>query len=163
MLAQPYGYPSILSSYAFNRPSQNAMGPPSDANGNTNDVTCASSLETATVGDWVCEHRDPAIAAMVGFRRAVAGTGINDWWDDGANAIAFSRGALGFVALNLEGTTVAVDVASPLPPGTYCDALTGGAAGGTCVGRSILVDAIGRVRLDLEAGKAVAIHVGQHP
>src|SRR6266513_5049210 len=61
MLAQPYGYPSILSSYVFACPSGNDMGPPSDAGGNTNNVICASSLETATVGQWVCEHRDPSI------------------------------------------------------------------------------------------------------
>jgi alpha-amylase len=160
MLAQPYGYPSILSSYAFIRPQENSMGPPSDANGNTNDVTCAASLEAATVGEWVCEHRDPYILPMVAFRKVVAGTDVNHWWDDGANAIAFSRGDLGFAALNLEDSTVAVDAVSPLPPGTYCDALTGGSTGGTCVGRAILVDATGRVQLDLETGKAVAIHVG---
>ena len=51
MLAQPYGYPSVMSSYAFNRgsPGRDA-GPPSDAGGNTNAVTCAASLETATLG-----------------------------------------------------------------------------------------------------------------
>src|SRR5204863_444085 len=42
MLAQPYGYPSILSSYAFDCPTGNSMGPPSDANGWTLNVTCAS-------------------------------------------------------------------------------------------------------------------------
>jgi len=160
MLAQPYGYPSILSSYAFTCPSGNAMGPPSDAAGNTNDVTCASSLETATIGTWVCEHRDPAIAAMVGFRRAVAGTGIAEWWDDGANAIAFSRGSLGFVALNLEDTTVTVDAATPVAPGSYCDVLTGGLVAGACAGRSVVVDVTGRVQLDVAAGTAVAVHSG---
>src|SRR5207244_3147193 len=70
-LAQPYGYPSILSSYAFDCPAGNSMGPPSDAAGNTNSVTCASSLETATIGQWVCEHRDPYIRNMVRFRRGV--------------------------------------------------------------------------------------------
>ncbi len=163
MLAQPYGYPSILSSYAFQCPSQNSMGPPSDPNGNTNDVTCAASLETATVGQWVCEHRDPAIARMVDFRRAVAGTGIGGWWDNGANAIAFSRGDRGFVALNLEDTTVAVNATTPLPAGIYCDVLTGGLAGGACAGRSVVVDSLGGVRVDLEAGKAVAVHVGTRP
>jgi alpha-amylase len=100
------------------------------------------------------------VPGMVGFRRAVAGTGVSDWWDNGANAIAFSRGDRGFVALNLEDTTVVVDVTSPLAPGTYCDALTGGRAGGACAGRSIAVDSDGRVQLDLEAGTAVAVHVG---
>src|SRR3989475_11157933 len=100
MLAQPYGYPSILSSYAFDCPAGNSMGPPSDANGWTVNVTCASSLETATIGQWVCEHRDLSILNMVSFRHVVAGTDINHWWDDGANAIAFSRGDKGFVAIN---------------------------------------------------------------
>ncbi len=61
MLAQPYGYPSVLSSYAFSCPTGNSMGPPSDAAGNTNDVSCAASFETARSGEWVCEHRDPVI------------------------------------------------------------------------------------------------------
>ena len=160
MLAQPYGYPSILSSYAFSCPAGNAMGPPSDAGGNTRNVTCASSLETAAIGQWVCEHRDPAIAGMVGFRRAVAGTGIEGWWDNGANAIAFSRGDRGFVAISLENATVALDVATSLPPGAWCDALTGGRTDSACIGRSIVVDSNGRVQLDLEPGTAVAIHVG---
>ncbi|MBE0594960.1 MAG: alpha-amylase family protein [Gemmatimonadales bacterium] len=160
MLAQPYGYPSILSSYAFDCPVGNAMGPPSDANGNTNDVICAVSLETATVGEWVCEHRDPVIAAMVGFRRTVAGTDIRDWWNDGANAIAFSRGDRGFVAINLESGAIALDVTTSLAMGTYCDLLSGGLDADVCVGRSVVVDATGRVRLDLAAGTAVAIHAG---
>src|SRR5438445_6061761 len=116
MLAQPYGYPSILSSYAFDCPAGNDMGPPSDANGNTNAVSCAASLETATIGQWVCEHRDPMIAGMVRFRRVVAGTDINHWWDDGATAIAFSRGAKGFVASNRENPAVTATVAPGTPP-----------------------------------------------
>jgi alpha-amylase len=161
MLAQAYGYPKVMSSYAFDSgPVGRDAGPPSDGSGATLDVSCAATLESATIGDWVCEHRDPVIASMVGFRRAVAGAGANDWWDNGANAIAFSRGDRGFVALNLEDTTVAVNVTSSLQPGTYCDALTGGRSGGTCVGRSIVVAADGRVQLDLEAQTAIAIHVG---
>jgi alpha-amylase len=158
MLAQPYGYPSILSSYAFNCPSGNAMGPPSDAAGNTNEVICAASFETAENGDWVCEHRDPVISAMVEFRSAVAGTGINDWWDNGQWAIAFSRGNRGFVALSLEEALVSIDVSTPLEPGVYCDVLSGGLDGGACLGRSVTVGPDGRVQLNLETGEAVAIH-----
>jgi alpha-amylase len=90
----------------------------------------------------------------------VAGTGIAGWWDNGRNAIAFSRGDRGFVALNLEDSTVVVDATSPLAPGTYCDALGGGIAGGACAGRAIVVGADGGVRPDLDPGKAVAIHAG---
>lgn len=159
MLAQPYGYPSILSSYAFNCPSGNATGPPSDAAGITLPVSCATSLESATVGQWVCEHRDPYIRNMVGFRRVVAGTDVNHWWDNGANAIAFSRGDRGFVAINRDASPVDATINTGLPAGTYCDRLTGGLAAGACVGTSVVVDSAGAVQLSLLAGTAIAIDV----
>ena len=157
MLAQPYGYPSILSAYAFIRPTQNDMGPPSDAAGNTLNVTCAFSLETAVVGQWVCEHRDRYIASMVGFRKYVAGTDTNHWWDDNANAIAFSRGDRGFVAINRESAAVTATVPTGLTTGTYCDLLTGGRSGAACVGTTITVDATGAVKLNLVPNSAIAI------
>ena len=161
MLAQPYGYPSILSSFAFDCPSGNSMGPPSDADGWTLPVTCAASLETATIGQWVCEHRDAYIRNMVRFRRTVAGTAITHWWDNGANAIAFSRGDKGFVAINNESTTVADSVATGLAPGTYCDRLTGGiaAGGAACAGTTVTVDPTGGVSFILAPGTAIAIDI----
>ncbi|HEU5219889.1 MAG TPA: alpha-amylase family protein [Gemmatimonadales bacterium] len=156
MLAQPYGYPSILSSFAFFCPGGNSQGPPSDAVGNTIDLICAGSLETAMIGQWVCEHRDPYIKNMVKFRRLVAGSDINHWWDDGANAIAFSRGNKGFVAINNSNATIQIVTGTGLPQGTYCDLLTGGFTGG-CAGVSIGVDAAGNVSFGLPAKSAVAI------
>lgn len=160
MLAEPYGYPSILSSFAFNCPGGNSMGPPSDGNGNTNNVTCAANMETAVIGEWVCEHRDPSIRTMVAFRRVVAGTDVNHWWDNDANAIAFSRGDQGFVAINRESVPLAALVSTGLPPGTYCDRLTGGLVGGSCGGIAIVVDATGAVQLNLASMSAIAIDSG---
>jgi alpha-amylase len=157
MLAQPYGYPKILSSYAFSRPVQNSMGPPSDANGNTDNVTCAPSLERAVIGEWVCEHRDPMIEAMVGFRHVVAGTAITHWWDDGSNAIAFSRGDKGFVAISRETSAVDTTVATGLPPGTYCDLLSGGLVNGACAGTAVVVDSTDAIHVQLAANSAIAI------
>jgi len=148
MLAQPYGYPSILSSYAFDCPAGNSMGPPSDADGWTTAVTCATSLETATVGQWVCEHRDPSILGMVAFRMVVAGTDVNHWWDNGANGIAFSRGDKGFVAINAAAGTLAVTVSTAMAPGSYADILTG---------NTIVVDSTGAVQVSLAAKSALAI------
>jgi len=34
------------------------------------------------------------------FRNVVAGTALNDWWDNGNNQIAFCRGDKGFIAIN---------------------------------------------------------------
>jgi alpha-amylase len=148
MLAQPYGYPSILSSYAFDCPAGNAMGPPSDASGWTTAVTCASSLETATIGQWVCEHRDPSILNMVAFRKVVAGTDVNHWWDDDANAIAFTRGDKGFVAINGAAAPLAVIVTTGMAPGNYTNAIAGD---------TVVVDSIGRVQVTLAAKSALAI------
>jgi alpha-amylase len=159
MLAQPYGYPSVLSSYAFACPGGNSMGPPSDAQGWTLPVNCAASLETAVIGLWVCEHRDPAIRTMVGFRKVVAGTAITHWWDNGANAIAFSRGDQGFVAINREATRLQTSVTTGLAAGTYCDRLTGGLSAGSCAGTAVGVDAGGGVQLDIAPLSAIAIDV----
>jgi alpha-amylase len=148
MLAQPYGYPSILSSYAFNCPSGNAMGPPSDADGWTTAVTCASSLESATIGQWVCEHRDPALRNMVAFRRIVAGTDVNHWWDNGAQAIAFSRGAKGFVAINNGLALIDTTIATGMAPGSYLDRIAGG---------TVVVDGAKAVHVNLAARTAIAI------
>ncbi len=159
MLAQPYGYPSVLSGYAFDCPLGRTQGPPSDADGTTRPVACAPRLEESTAGTWVCEHRDPSIRTMVGFRKVVAGTPVTRWWDNGANAIAFSRGDRGFVAINREPSALNVTIPTGLAPGSWCDRLTGGLVGGACAGRVLVVEADGRVRLDLPPNTAVAVDV----
>lgn len=160
MLAQPYGYPSVLSAYAFNRPGQNSMGPPSDAGGHTNTVTCATSLETAAVGQWVCEHRDPYVLRMIAFRRAVAGTDVRNWVALDSNAIGFARGDQGYVFINRGAAAVTNrPVVIGLPSGTYCDLLTGGRNGSVCVGTSIVVDATGDALLSVPAMTAIAIDI----
>ena len=148
MLAQPYGYPSILSSYAFDYPVGNSMGPPSDAGGSTRTVSCATRMESAIVGQWVCEQRDPYLRNMVRFRKHVAGTGINAWWDNGVNAIAFSRGNRGFVAINRESTSLTATVPAGLPAGTYQDLIAGS---------SVTVAANGTIQLNLPPLTAIAI------
>ncbi len=153
MLAQPYGHPKIMSSYAFERSDAGIRrGPPSNAAGQTSDVICATDLESAVIGQWVCEHRDPYISAMVRFRSHVAGTAFNNWWDNGANAIAFSRGSRGFVAINREATAVNATVPTGLPVGTYVDLLEGS---------SLTVAADGSLLLNLPPHSAIALTAGQ--
>lgn len=165
MLAHPYGYPKVMSGYAYNLAVGGGrdVGPPSNAAGETLPVVCPPSLEEAGFGEWVCEHRDPVMAAMVAFRRQVAGTALAGWWDNQNNAIAFSRGDRGFLAMSLEGASVQLDVTTGLPGGTYCDILSGGLVGGACAGVEVTVAADGRVQLELAPGTAVALHVGARP
>jgi alpha-amylase len=160
LLAQPYGYPKIMSSYAFAFRDQ---GPPASGTGETLDVLCPADPEEVNPGEWVCEHRDPGILAMVGFRQATAGTTVEGWWDNGGDAIAFSRGGRGFVVLNLEASAVSVNVQSGLPEGRYCDILEGGVAAGGCSGGEITVAADGGIQIEVAARTAVAIHVGARP
>jgi alpha-amylase len=69
MLAYPYGYPRIMSSFDFSNSDQ---GPPQDGDGNilspiiNSDNTCGNG--------WICEHRWTQIYNMVGFRNVVAGS-----------------------------------------------------------------------------------------
>ncbi len=100
---------------------------------------------------------DELARLMIALSGRVAGTDVNHWWDDGANAIAFSRGAKGFVALSRASAVVSASVATGMPPGTYCDVLTGGRSGAACVGTSIVVDPAGAVALRLEPNTAIAI------
>jgi alpha-amylase len=157
MLAQPYGYPSILSSYGFTCPAGNATGPRSDAQGFTLPVQCEARLEDVTSGDWACEHRDPHLRHMVAFRRVVAGTPIQHWWDNGANAIAFSRGTKGFVAISRESVPVTATVSTGLPAGAYCDRLTGGRVGNACVGATVTVASDGTIQMALAPNSGLAI------
>ena len=69
MLAQPYGYPSILSSYAFVRPRRTRWDRRRTRAAGRCPSRCASSLEAAADDQFVCEHRDPYILHMVAFRK----------------------------------------------------------------------------------------------
>jgi len=156
MLSQPYGYPSVMSSYAFDRttPAGRDAGPPATGPG------CASSLESASIGQWVCEHRDPVIAGMIVFRRAVAGTAQTNWWDNGANAIAFSRGNKGFVVINRETVALSRIFYTGLAAGTYCDVLSGGAGTSGCIGLPVTVAADGNASMSVAAKTALVLQQG---
>jgi alpha-amylase len=113
-LAWAYGQPRVMSSFAF---TDTEAGPPSDGNGNTNDVTCFD-------GQWVCEHRWRQIENMVGFHNAALGTGVSHWETISANAIAFGREGRGFIVINNENYEVSGTFATGMPDGEYCDVIS---------------------------------------
>jgi alpha-amylase len=150
MLAWPYGSPTVMSSYEF---SSRDQGPPSDASGRTNNATCFT-------GGWRCEHRWQVIANMVGFRNAVAGAPVVNWYDNGNNHIAFGRGSAGYLTINDEdGPVNGRWYHSNLPAGRYCDVIHGERTGGSCTGPVITVDAGGWFPADIAAHDAVALHI----
>ncbi|MGW2546388.1 carbohydrate-binding module family 20 domain-containing protein [Kitasatospora sp. NPDC001574] len=146
LLAHPYGAPNVYSGYAF---TGHDDGPP---NGGT--------VNACYQDGWNCTHAWRQVANMVGFRNAVAGTGLTDWWSNGNNAIAFGRGGKGFVAVNREGGAITRTFQTSLPAGSYCDVQHGDPAAGGCTGPSYTVGPDGRFTATVGAGDAVALHVG---
>jgi alpha-amylase len=138
MLAWPYGSPDVYSGYAF---SNNDDGPPNNG-----------QVDACYTDGWKCQHAWPQIAGMVGFRNAVSGTAVTDWWDDGGNAIAFGRGSKGYVAINHEGAALSRTFATSLPAGTYCDVQHPGA--------SYTVAPDGTFTATVGANDAVALYAG---
>jgi hypothetical protein len=156
LLANPYGYPSVMSSYYWsNNPSSDvgdSKGPPSATSpfvsGSGADtrpvygptqpageypVNCTDTFED---GKWVCEHRRTAIANMVGFRLVTAGEPVTNWQNIGgatSNHIAFGRGNKGFVAINKTGSAATTTYQTGLPEGDYCDITRYDFVGGQCV------------------------------
>jgi hypothetical protein len=46
-------------------------------------------------GGWICEHRWRQIYNMVRFRNIAEFESVQNWWDNGNDQIAFSRGDKG--------------------------------------------------------------------
>ncbi|WP_425826206.1 alpha-amylase [Streptomyces fractus] len=131
MLAHPYGSPNVFSGYEW---SDKDAGP-----------------DGAT---WTNMHADPEITGMVGFRNAVGNAELTDWWDNGGSAIAFGRGAKGFVALNSGDGELSETFTTSLPAGTYCNV----AAGADC-SEKVDVASDGTTKATVPSHGAVALDV----
>ncbi|MGW2960190.1 alpha-amylase [Streptomyces sp. NPDC001220] len=138
MLAYPYGAPDINSGYEW---TDADAGPP---NGGT--------VNACWQDGWKCQHAWPEIIRMVAFRNAVRGESVTNWWDDGADAIAFGRGAKGYVAINHETGSLTRTYQTSLPAGTYCNVQAN---------TSVTVNTSGQFTATLAADTALAIYAGK--
>ncbi|HWV14668.1 MAG TPA: alpha-amylase family protein [Cellvibrio sp.] len=147
MMAWPYGYPEIMSSYEWNNHDQ---GPP-------------TSAASACNNGWLCEHRIRAINNMVAFRNNTNTAAATNQWDNGSNQVAWGRGALGYVAINRENSgTLNRTFQTSMPAGTYCDIIHAdfNYATGACSGATITVASGGTATFSVNSRDAVAFHVG---
>lgn len=100
---------------------------------------------------------------MIGFRNVVSGTIVENWWSNGENQIAFSRGNQGFIVFNGQyGVDLSQSLQTGLPAGTYCDIGTGAKVGTSCSGSSVTVTDSGIADIFLSASVTegfLAIHV----
>ncbi|KOU18864.1 glycosidase [Streptomyces sp. WM6372] len=136
MLAWPYGSPDVHSGYEW---TDKDAGPPN-----------GGSVSACYSDGWKCQHAWREISSMVGFRNAARGQAVTNWWDNGADQIAFGRGAKAYVAINHEGAALTRTFQSSLPAGGYCDVQSG---------RTVNVNSAGQFTATLGAGTALALHV----
>jgi len=154
MLAWPYGYPKVMSSYDFHGDTD--AGAPAVSVHNNGNLECYSS-------NWKCEHRWAYISGGVDFRDHTSDNfTVTDWWTNGGNQIAFGRASSGFVAINKESYTMNTTLSTSMAEGQYCNVLTGtiNATKTQCSGDTVTVDANGSIALNIGSWEALAIHQG---
>lgn len=164
MLAHPYGFTRVMSSFRWPRYFENGkdvndwIGPPNN-NGVIKEVTI--NADTTCGNDWVCEHRWRQIRNMVMFRNVVDGQPFTNWWDNGSNQVAFGRGNRGFIVFNNDDWPLSLTLQTGLPTGTYCDVISGDKIGDNCTGIKIYVSGDGNAHFSISNSAEdpfVAIH-----
>ena len=146
MLARGYGRPQVYASFTF---TGNDDSPPSDPNGLITDTVCGPA--------WTCLDRQTGIAHLVGWHNLVGDAPLANWYDDGVNLIAFSRGERGWIALNNHADAQTRTFHTGLRPGTYCDLIHGDVAGSGCTGPTVRVGPHGDATVTVPGRDAVAI------
>ncbi len=145
LLAYGYGRPQVYASFAWTNTDDS---PPSDANGLITDTNCDSG--------WVCINRNTGVANLVAFHNYAGKAPVLNWYDDGINLIAFSRGNRGWIAINNETTAQTHTFQTGLRRGKYCDIIHGNYQRGTCSGPTVTVDKAGRATVTVPAKDSVA-------
>jgi alpha-amylase len=146
MLAWPQGRPEVYASFAWNTSDDS---PPADANGFVTNTNCDN-------GTWVCVDRYTGVRNLVGFHNYVGNAPVTNWYDDGVNLIAFSRGSRGWISINNETTAQTHTFSTGLGSGTYCDIIHGSISNGSCSGPTVTVNSHGRATVTVAAKDAVA-------
>jgi alpha-amylase len=147
LLAWGFGTPQVYASFTWNNSSDS---PPADANGYVTATNCSSG--------WYCTDRLTGVANMVGWHNLALTNGdpVANWYTDGTNLIAFSRGPDAWIALNNESSAQTRTFTTGLPDGTYCDIIHGSVVSGSCTGPTVTVSG-NRAAVTVPAGDAVAI------
>ena len=150
MLAYDYGTPRLLSDYKYD---VNDNGAPGSTAAEVPDVDFDEACSTKD-GEWNCQQRWTTTRGMIALHNYVDGTAVEQWQDDGANNIAFSRGDKGFVAINNSTEDKTAEYATSMPDGEYCDVY-----GVQDCSKTVTVSG-GKVKVTVPAMQAIAIYGG---
>uniref|UniRef100_A0A182JYI3 Alpha-amylase n=1 Tax=Anopheles christyi TaxID=43041 RepID=A0A182JYI3_9DIPT len=149
-LATDYGTVRLMSSYNFTNSDQ---GPPADGQAN---ILSPGSINSSCQNGWVCEHRWPVVRRLVSFRNFVAPASLTDVQFT-SGTFAFCRGTVGFAVFNTGKETYNGVWKTCLPPGEYCDIISGARVGTACTGTRVLVDEDGTISLTLPISSSVVL------
>jgi alpha-amylase len=145
MLARGYGTPQVYASFEWTNVDDS---PPADANGFVTNTDCKKG--------WVCTDSVNGVANMVGWHNHVGGAPLTNWYDDGVDLIAFSRGNKGWIAVNNHTSAQTRTFTTGLGQGTYCDIIHGVSNHGSCSGATVSVDSHGSATITVPAKDSVA-------
>lgn len=147
MLASEYGTPMLYSGYSF---SEYDQAPPLGAQGEVLDSTCGDSP------GWNCQQREDPITQMIKWRTKTMKLPIEDFVHM-ENYSAWSKGELGFFAINAAKTELSMSYQTSLPQGVYCNTLLLSEDKTNCPGNEIQVGQDGVVQLNIPPQSAVAL------
>lgn len=146
MLTYPFGYPQLYSSYKFKNYDE---GPPVDSNLFTLPILDKSGT---CVGPWICEHKRAYVNNLVKFRNnSDKEFYVKNWWTNGSDLLAFSRGQSGFVAINNSGHVFKKKFQTGLAKGVYCNLV------GSTVCDPFIVDEYGYSNIVISSKSAVVL------
>mmetsp|Transcript_112493 Transcript_112493/g.177868 ORF Transcript_112493/g.177868 Transcript_112493/m.177868 type:complete len:401 (-) Transcript_112493:94-1296(-) len=150
MLAWPFGYPKIMSSYYWTDVEEGAPGVPVH---HQDKVHCGDGV------NWVCEHRNTLIANMVNFRKSAGDAPITHFSTEKGNFLSFCRGSNACLVINKNSFPMDSTIQTDLPEGRYCDVSLSDSA--DCPFVEVRHD--GSVSIKVERMSAVAFHIGKRP
>ncbi|MFM1784755.1 MAG: hypothetical protein RLZZ579_1032 [Actinomycetota bacterium] len=159
MLADNYGEPMLLSSYAFD--SYDAA--PLYSDGKIPDVVCVDGegpQPSYSANQWICQHRWPSTLAMIKFRDYVGDAPLIELRNsDGI--VAFERESKGlFIASLAEQTQQNFEFSTSLPDGKYCNVYKS-TVSEKCA--EIIEVLEGKVSVPLALNTVIALHIGAKP
>ena len=147
MLASDYGTPMLYSGYSF---SEYDQAPPLGAQGEVLDSSCGASA------GWNCQQRDQSIIQMIKWRTKTMHLPTANFLHTESYS-AWSKGELGFFAINAAQKELSMSLQTSLPQGLYCNTLLLNEDQTSCPGFEIEVGQDGMVQLNLAPQSALAL------
>jgi alpha-amylase len=106
--------------------------------------------QTRCIAPFMCEHKRNYVNALVNFRnKSDKNFYVSNWWTNGRDQLAFSRGNTGFVLINNSEATINQTFQTGLPAGSYCNLIEEGCS------KTISVNQSGNASINL--GKMSAL------